>query len=208
MAKSANDPIQEQLIAARRNQILDAATTVFAEKGFHRSTIRDVAKAAGIADGTIYIYFENKTALLLGILDRLNESDQREAYFEQSTDMDINSFFRKHLRQRLEFIGPKGMQVVQIVLSEILVNHDLRDMYYQKVIAPTFELAEKYFYGWMDAGLIREFDIPIMMRMITSMVLGLLVLRLLGDPTIEAQWKQLPDVIADMVLYGIQGDEP
>ena len=122
--------------------------------------------------------------------------------------MDINSFFRKHLRQRLEFIGPKGMQVVQIVLSEILVNHDLRDMYYQKVIAPTFELAEKYFYGWMDAGLIREFDIPIMMRMITSMVLGLLVLRLLGDPTIEAQWKQLPDVIADMVLYGIQGDEP
>ncbi len=207
MSKTANDPIQEQLIAARRNQILDAATTIFAEKGFHRSTIRDVAKAAGIADGTIYIYFENKTALLFGILDRLNESDKRETYFEQSADMDIDSFFRLHLRQRLEKLGPKGLEVIQIVLSEILVNHDLRDMYYEKVIAPTFQLAEKYFYGWMEAGLIRQFDVPIMMRMITSMVLGLLVLRLLGDPTIESKWEQLPDVIADMVLYGIQGEK-
>src|SRR6476659_8280963 len=100
MAKTDNDSIQEQLIAARRNQILDAATTVFAEKGFHRSTIRDVAKAAGVADGTIYIYFENKTALLLGILNRLNETDRRETYFEQSTDMDLDTFFRLHLRQR------------------------------------------------------------------------------------------------------------
>ena len=208
MAKSTNDPIQEQLIAARRNQILDAATTIFAEKGFHRSTIRDVAKAAGIADGTIYIYFENKTALLLGILDRLNESDRREAYFEQATDMDIDVFFRMHLRQRLAYIGPKGMQVIQIVLSEILVNLDLRDMYYEKIIAPTFELAERYFYQWMEQKLIRQFDVPIMMRMITSMVLGLLVLRLLGDPTIEAQWDKLPDVIADMVLYGIEGEKP
>src|SRR3954447_14909915 len=112
MAKTTNDPIQEQLIAARRNQILEAATTVFANKGFHRSTIKDVAKSAGIADGTIYIYFENKTALLLGILDWLNDTDQREANFEQSADMDIDTFFRLHLRQRLEYIGPKGMQVV------------------------------------------------------------------------------------------------
>lgn len=207
MAKTGNDPIQEQLIAARRNQILDAATTIFAEKGFHRATIRDVAKAAGIADGTIYIYFENKTALLMGILDRLNETDQREAHFEQSVDMDIDAFFRMHLRQRLDFLGPKGMQVIQIVLSEILVNLDLRDMYYEKIIGPTFQLAEKYFYGWMDTGLIRKFDVPLMMRLISSMVLGLIVLRLLGDPTVEERWQELPDVIADMVLYGIQGEQ-
>src|SRR4051812_11120069 len=112
MAKTTNDPIQEQLIAARRNQILEAATTVFANKGFHRATIRDVAKAAGIADGTIYIYFENKTALLMGILDQLNESEQREAYFEQSADMDINTFFRLHLRQRLEMFDGGGMEVI------------------------------------------------------------------------------------------------
>src|SRR5689334_15744034 len=142
MSKSGNDPIQEQLIAARRNQILDAVTTVFAEKGFHRATIKDVAKAAGIADGTIYIYFENKTALLMGILDQLNESDQREGYFEQAADMDINTFFRLHLRQRLEMFDSKGMEVVQIVLSEVMVNSDLRETYQDKIIAPTFALAQ------------------------------------------------------------------
>jgi AcrR family transcriptional regulator len=207
MSKNASDPIQEQLIAARRNQILDAATSVFAEKGFHRSTIRDVAKVAGIADGTIYIYFENKTALLLGILNHLNETDRRDSDFQQSADMDIDTFFRLLLRQRLQVLDANGMKVIQIVLSEILVNHDLRELYYEKIIAPTFKLAEKYFGVWMESELIRQFDIPMMMRLITSMVLGLMVLRLLGDPTIEAQWERLPDVIADMVLYGINGEK-
>lgn len=207
MAKTGNDLIQEQLIAARRNQILDAATTVFANKGFHRATIRDVAKTAGIADGTIYIYFENKTALLMGILDQLNESDQREGYFEQAADMDINTFFRLHLRQRLEMFDSKGMEVVQIVLSEVMVNSELREMYQEKIIAPTFSLAQNYFQQWMDEGLIRRFDVPVMMRLITSMVLGLLVLRLLGDPVVEERWKQLPDIIADMVLYGMNGEQ-
>src|SRR5690242_15098479 len=99
MAKTSNDPIQEQLIAARRNQILDAATTVFSEKGFHRATIRDVAKTAGIADGTIYIYFENKTAILFGILDRMNQTDERPAHFDQAVDMDMDTFFRHMIRE-------------------------------------------------------------------------------------------------------------
>ncbi len=40
------DPIQELVTAARRKQILDAATQVFAEKGFHRATIKDIARVA------------------------------------------------------------------------------------------------------------------------------------------------------------------
>src|SRR5260370_2920445 len=72
------DPIQELVTAARRKQILDAATQVFAEKGFHRATIKDIARMAGIADGTIYTYFASKTEVLLGILHRLNESTERE----------------------------------------------------------------------------------------------------------------------------------
>ena len=46
-----HDPIQELVKKARRNQILDAATKVFAEKGFHPTTIKDIATVAGIADG-------------------------------------------------------------------------------------------------------------------------------------------------------------
>lgn len=204
MPKNSNDAIQEQLVAARRSQILDAATTVFAEKGFARATIKDIAKEAGIADGTIYIYFENKTALLLGILHSLDNGSQSPADFPMSDDVNIGEVLRFFLRQRLEALAPKGMQVVQIVLSEMLINRDMRDLYRQQVIEPTFALADTYFQVWIDKGLLKPFDVPLVMRTITSMVLGLLVLRLMGDPVIEEQWSQLPDVIVEMVLKGIQ----
>src|SRR5215467_11061868 len=98
------DPIQAQLIAARRNQILDAAITVFAAKGFERATIKDVAKEAGIADGTIYNYFHNKTALMLSIFDRLNESDQRDEDFSKFTAADFRGFMKAYLRHRLTLL--------------------------------------------------------------------------------------------------------
>ena len=57
---------------------------VFADKGYHRATIRDIAKVAGIADGTIYTYFANKAALVLGLMARLNQSDERPAHFARA----------------------------------------------------------------------------------------------------------------------------
>lgn len=49
--------------------ILDAAIEVFAEKGFHHARISDIARRAGVADGTIYLYFRNKDDVLLTIFE-------------------------------------------------------------------------------------------------------------------------------------------
>jgi len=46
-------------------RILDAAIKVFAEQGFFQSTVSQIAKAAGVADGTIYLYFKNKDDILV-----------------------------------------------------------------------------------------------------------------------------------------------
>jgi TetR/AcrR family fatty acid metabolism transcriptional regulator len=97
---------QNQLVATRRNQILDAATRVFAAQGFTRATIRDIARAAGLADGTIYIYFPSKTDLLMGILDRLNETDQRAEDLAQGLSGDLKSFFTAYLAHRLSVLSP------------------------------------------------------------------------------------------------------
>jgi AcrR family transcriptional regulator len=72
-------PRSRQPADARRDQILDAATRVFSTSGFHGATVREIAREAGLAEGTIYIYFANKQDLLLGILSRLNESERRAA---------------------------------------------------------------------------------------------------------------------------------
>ena len=51
--------------AERRNEILVAARDVFARKGYHQATIDDIVKAAGVARGTYYLYFEDKRAVFV-----------------------------------------------------------------------------------------------------------------------------------------------
>jgi len=53
----------------KRERILDAAVRVLAEKGFHSTRISEVAKAAGVADGTIYLYFKSKDELLVSLFE-------------------------------------------------------------------------------------------------------------------------------------------
>lgn len=202
----ARDPIQELLITARRNQILDAATTVFAEKGFHRATIKDVARAAGIADGTIYTYFSSKTEVLLGILNRLNESTEREMQFALGSEQDVRAFFKAYVRQRISLIWPNA-EVFRAVLPEMLVNVELRDLYYQQVLVPTFRVAEHYFLAQMEAGQLRKVDVPLAVRAIAGTVLGLLMTQLLGDELIAARWEELPEVLTTLMFDGLKPAE-
>ena len=60
-------------VVDKREAILRAGTTVFAKKGFFNAKVADVAKAAGVADGTVYLYFKNKDDILHSIFDRAME---------------------------------------------------------------------------------------------------------------------------------------
>jgi len=53
----------------KRERILRAAVKVFARKGFYAARVSEIAKAAGVADGTIYLYFENKDDVLVKLFD-------------------------------------------------------------------------------------------------------------------------------------------
>jgi AcrR family transcriptional regulator len=55
----------------RQVQILSAALHVFAEKGYHGSSISDIVEAAGVARGTFYLYFDSKNAVFLALLEQL-----------------------------------------------------------------------------------------------------------------------------------------
>jgi len=71
MARSSSVPAPARsTVVDKREAILRAATAVFAEKGFFNSKVADIARAAGIADGTVYLYFKNKDDVLHSIFDR------------------------------------------------------------------------------------------------------------------------------------------
>ncbi len=200
---NTDDPIAAQLIALRRAQILEAATRVFAEKGFHRATTKDIARAAGIAEGTIYTYFASKADLLLGILSRLNETEQRAEHFTAGLEWDFRAFLVTYLYQRLATMWPNA-EVFRAVLPELLVNLDLREKYFQQVIEPTILVAEQYFQIQIEQGQMRAVNVPLTVRAIAGMVLGLLILQLLGDQLLATQWTELPEVLATMIFDGLK----
>ena len=62
----------------KRERILRAAIRVFARKGFYSTRVSEIAKAAGVADGTIYLYFKNKDDVLISIFqDRISRGAAR-----------------------------------------------------------------------------------------------------------------------------------
>ena len=204
MAEAADpiEAIQAQLVAARRTQILDAATRVFASKGFNRATIRDVAQDAGVADGTIYNYFANKTDLLFGLLDRLNDTERRPASLALAGEASFVDYFRAYVRERVEALWSNA-DLFRAVLPELLANPELRARYYDEVIAPTMELGETAFAGLAASGMMRDLNLPLSMRVVAGSLLGLMVLQLLGDETLAARWREIPDTLADLLLPGL-----
>lgn len=204
MTAEPTDPIQALVAAARRAQILDAATKVFAAKGVHRATIKDVAREAGVADGTIYNYFVNKDALLIGILNRLNASQQRAADFAQAEAGDPAAFIRSYTAQRLDRLSAGALDILRVIVSELLVNPALAQAYVAEIVAPTFTIGEQQFAAWAESGAVRTRDPRLATRAMAGTVLGLLVLRMLGDAYLDTHWDEVADVVADMVLHGLR----
>jgi AcrR family transcriptional regulator len=207
MTTEPHDPIQALVTAARRTQILDAATKVFAIKGLHRATIKDVAREAGVADGTIYNYFANKDALLIGTLERVNESQQRVADFARAGESDPAEFIRSYTTQRLAHLSAGNLDVLRVILSELLVNPALAETYVAQIVAPTFTIGEERFAAWAEAGALQTRDAQLATRAMAGTVLGLLLLRMLGDSYLEEHWSEVADVVADLILYGLRVTE-
>jgi AcrR family transcriptional regulator len=63
--------------AARRQQIIDAALICFAERGFHKATLRDVVRASGLSPGSIYSHFASKEEIVYAVVDARHQRDLR-----------------------------------------------------------------------------------------------------------------------------------
>jgi TetR/AcrR family fatty acid metabolism transcriptional regulator len=195
--------VRDLLIAARREQILRAATRVFAAKGFSRATTREVAREAGISEGTIYNYFEDKDALLMAIMDELNETERRAEDFEVGLAGDFDGFVEAYLRHRMAVIW-ENREIFRVVMAEMLVNARLRERYMREVVEPTMRIGEQNFRARIEQGTARATDVPLAMRAFAGAVLGLLVLGLLGDEELGSRWNEASGVLGGVLLHGLE----
>lgn len=184
----------------RRNHILDSAAVVFAAKGFHPTTIRDIAKHAGIADGTIYNYFDSKPALLLAVFQRMRDTIVQAAPPPPSPT-DLRATLRAMLTHPLTALRDDNFALFRVVVSEMLVNAELRALYHQHIVQPALDGAEAYLrqaLPTLDAA-----RVQLAVRAISGMVMGLTIQYTFDDPALRDQWDALPHHLADLLLDGL-----
>ncbi len=118
--EDAKRPSTEEKYSTKQERILRAAIGVLAERGFHRTTIHDIAQAAGVADGTIYLYFKNKDQLLIELFEEVMARALRlfrdALQDEQAAEGKLRAFLHTHLR--LVEHDPEVAQIISVELRQ------------------------------------------------------------------------------------------
>jgi AcrR family transcriptional regulator len=193
---------RERLRQEREQQILDAAAVVFAQNGYHRTTIRDIARRADVADGTIYNYFDSKFDLLLAIMAQLADLEKMPEDLIAARDRDIRGFIVAAFAERMERIE-QGEEMLKAILPQVFVNADLRERFYQEYVLRIATLLEPYIEGQIGTGRVRPLDVSLVTRLVQGMFVGLLILRILGDEPLQTKWGEVPELLATLILDGL-----
>ncbi len=109
----------------KRTRILDAAVVELARGGYFGTTVSRIARRAGVADGTIYLYFENKEAILVAVFDRAMDRFLSEGILELGTETDARARLEEIVRLHLELVGQDHDMAV---ILQIELRHSLRFM--------------------------------------------------------------------------------
>jgi AcrR family transcriptional regulator len=187
----------------REQRILDAASTVFAQKGYNAATIRDISSLAGLADGTIYNYFENKFDLLMGILSRLAELEQLPAELLQGLQGEVQQFFVAAFENRLSRLE-QSEEMLQAILPQVLVHPELRERFYRQYVQRIATMLEGYVAAQVERGRLRPVDPQLVVRLVQATFVGLLLLRLMGDEPLQHNWDGMPRFLAGVFFQGLE----
>lgn len=111
---------EEELAACEKYQrILDAAVEVIAERGYFKSPVSEIAKRAGVADGTVYLYFKSKDDVLRTAIDR-----RFETFYQQIADAFVTI---EGPREQLEYIAQVHLESYQVNRSmAVLLQTEMR----------------------------------------------------------------------------------
>lgn len=196
--------MNDKWVLLRRQMILDAAAELFAEKGFHQTTVRDIATAAGMADGTIYNYFDNKHAILIALFEQLRTAVSDDVQWQDLPPGDVDGWLQRLIEHPLRVFGEDQQALFRIVLSEMMVDDTLRTLYQTEILQPTLALAEPVLQRWVDNGDIKPIDVPLTVRIISGSLTGLTLLRLMGDSVTNEKWATLPPLLTDILINGLR----
>ena len=200
MIETTSTTRKERRIAARKAQILDAAATVFSQKGYENATTKEIADMADVSEGTLYNYFQNKQQLLIGVAHLYADevladiaSIQAEQFEDMMAQLTANRFRRG--RERRLFI---------LFLYESRQNPDVHRYYVEEAIHRIIDVAEKRISDLIEAGKMRPVDPVIAGRMICATIMGFAALFELGVSIPDSTPEELGQEITSIFVNGLR----
>jgi TetR/AcrR family fatty acid metabolism transcriptional regulator len=199
---------RDDLHQQRRKMILAAAATVFAQKGYQRATVKEIAEQAGISAGTIYLYFKDKRELLLRIAEALVRAMTQDLLVQVPRDNDP-AFLQHLLRERFITID-QNWALFRVLAAEMWTDAALRSQYLSQVITPTVSAVEDYLRARIAEGQVRPCNPQVVA---TALVGSVLIFAMLAEvapenPPAEASRETLVQELADFFLYGVIAAPP
>lgn len=204
MARSASPPSAEFETfrgTSKRERILRAAVDVFAEHGYFNAKVAQIAKAAGVADGTIYLYFDGKEDLLITIFrehtrNYLRSLEQLLANVNRAEDR-----LRIAVRHHLEVLGrDRALAVV----SQVELRHSLKFMslFSQQEVADYLNVIRRIVeYGQQEGTFRRNVHPQLVAKSIFGVLDEMVTSWILSEKEYDlaAQSEQ----VADLILTGL-----
>jgi len=191
------------LCEARRGQILEAALRLWLRGGFDATSVEAIAQEAGLAKGTLYLYYPTKDAILDELVGRyslLPAVDELTRLLEaaplENGIAGIVSGLWEALRERAGLVG--------LVLREVPLRPDTARVFIQKVVLPTNRRLAQYLDRAVASGALRPLDSFVAARALVGMLLVFLLTQELfaGRELSPLSDEVITQTVTDLFLHG------
>ncbi|HJT17259.1 MAG TPA: TetR/AcrR family transcriptional regulator [Thermoanaerobaculia bacterium] len=185
----------------KRERILRAAIEVFAQNGYFNAKVSEIARAAGVADGTIYLYFDGKEDLLISIF-----RDYTRNYL-QSLERDLANVNRAEERMRIAIrhhLEALGRDRALAIVAQVELRHSLKFMTLlsHQEIADYLNILRKIVENGQNEGAFRRNLNPqLAAKAVFGIVDEMVTSWMLSEK--ESNLADQADGVADLVLNGL-----
>lgn len=197
---------RKKTVEQRRQDILEAALKVFASKGYSGSTTAEIARAAGVAEGTIFRHFPTKKDLLIAVLEPkvLDGLIQLDKDHREDTPTE---FFRHFLRNRLDLIK-EHEALVRLMFAEAQYHIEVREALFKGILGQGISIIRPWFIKGVERGDFRDLPFIPTMRSFMGMVMfyGLFG-HVFQSFSPEKTSEEAADQMLDLFLHGLALEE-
>ena len=148
--------------SAKRRQIIDGARAVFLAKGFDAASMNDIARAASVSKGTLYVYFKHKEELFEAIVEQECDAQAEGIFDLEPNDHDVEAVLKRLGVAYVKFLcRPEKAQAIRTVIAIEDRMPEVGRKFYESGPARGIARLAEYFTAQVDAGVLQIDDIGI-----------------------------------------------